>query len=180
MLRLAQTILASPLGEIRLIANAGALAGVYFAAQHAPAPLEAGTDGHHPVLVQAARELDEYFRGLRQAFSTPLAMRGTTFQRAVWQALTAIPYGERRSYAQIAAATGQPRACRAVGAANARNPLPVFVPCHRVVGADGSLTGYAGGVALKRWLLAHEQAVLAGTSSAYGTQLTLDPSPSAP
>lgn len=179
---LAHALVASPLGEIKLTASAEALVGLSFAGQGTPdlAGAVVGTDAQHPVLLQAARELDEYFRGERRVFSTPLAIHGTPFQRAVWEALTTIPFGERRTYAQIAAAIGQPRACRAVGAANARNPLAIFVPCHRVVGSDGSLTGYAGGVELKQWLLAHEQAVLAGESATRGTQLTLDAGLSAP
>jgi len=105
------------------------------------------------LLLQAEAELAEYFAGRRRAFSVPLCMHGTPFQKAVWQALIRIPYGETRSYGDIAAMIGRKNACRAVGMANNRNPLPVFVPCHRVVGADGSLTGYAGGLEAKAFLL---------------------------
>jgi methylated-DNA-[protein]-cysteine S-methyltransferase len=153
-----QTVIASPLGEIRLVALDDALVGVYFPHHSKPAWPEVAVDAGLSVLVQAAQELSEYFAGQRKLFSTPLAPQGTEFQRAVWQALLDIPYGEQRSYAQIAAAIGQPQACRAVGSANGRNPLSIFIPCHRAVGADGSLTGYAGGVSVKRWLLEHEQA----------------------
>jgi methylated-DNA-[protein]-cysteine S-methyltransferase len=153
-----QTAVATPLGEIRLVAQDDALVGVYFPEHKNPAWPVVAVDAGHPVLVQATQELAEYFVGKRTVFNTPLAPQGTQFQRNVWQALTAIPYGERRSYSQIAAVIGYPQACRAVGAANGRNPLSIFIPCHRAVGADGSLTGYAGGVSAKRWLLEHEQA----------------------
>lgn len=111
-----------------------------------------------PVLMQAERELEEYFAGRRTAFSVPLSMHGTPFQMEVWAALRTIPYGETRSYASLAAQIGRPRACRAVGMANHVNPLPIFVPCHRVVGADGRLTGYAGGLDVKKYLLKLEGA----------------------
>ena len=106
-----------------------------------------------PVLMQAERELEEYFAGRRTAFSVPLSMHGTPFQMAVWAALRAIPYGETRSYGELARRIGRPGACRAVGMANHVNPLPILVPCHRVVGADGHLTGYAGGLDVKKYLL---------------------------
>ena len=106
-----------------------------------------------PVLLQAERELKEYFAGRRTAFSVPLSMHGTPFQMEVWAALRAIPCGETRSYAALAAQIGRPKACRAVGMANHVNPLPIFVPCHRVLGADGRLTGYAGGLDVKKYLL---------------------------
>jgi methylated-DNA-[protein]-cysteine S-methyltransferase len=110
-----------------------------------------------PLLRRAARELSEYFQGLRREFDLPLAPAGTPFQQKVWAALRDIPFGETRSYRQIAAAVGNPAACRAVGMANSRNPIAVIIPCHRVIGADGSLTGYAGGLDKKRHLLALEQ-----------------------
>src|SRR5207302_31777 len=103
----------------------------------------------------AQRELDEYFQGRRRAFATPRAPRGTDFQRAVWAALLEIPFGETRTYTEIARKVGRPRAVRAVGSANAMNPLSVLVPCHRVLGAGGALTGYAGGTDRKQWLLDH-------------------------
>ena len=109
------------------------------------------------LLRRAARELEEYFAGERRDFTLPLAPAGTPFQQRVWRALEAIPYGETRTYAQIAAAVGNPRAVRAVGGANHRNPLPVVIPCHRVIGADGSLTGYAGGLERKTLLLGLER-----------------------
>ena len=109
------------------------------------------------MLEEAARQLRAYFAGQRQAFSLPLAPRGTAFQLQVWQALQTIPYGEVRTYGEIARAIGKPKACRAVGMANHKNPISIIVPCHRVVGADGSLTGYGGGLAAKEFLLALEQ-----------------------
>ena len=103
---------------------------------------------------QAAEQLHAYFAGRRRQFELPLAPQGTEFQRAAWQALAKIPYGETRSYAQQAAGLGRPAATRAVGAANGRNPLPIVLPCHRVIGANGALTGFGGGIEVKRWLLA--------------------------
>jgi methylated-DNA-[protein]-cysteine S-methyltransferase len=108
------------------------------------------------VLALAARQLAEYFAGDRRVFELPLAHAGTQFQQLVWRALVAIPFGETRSYGEIARAIGRPAASRAVGAANGKNPFAIVVPCHRVIGASGELTGYAGGMAAKRWLLAHE------------------------
>ncbi|HEY3356211.1 MAG TPA: methylated-DNA--[protein]-cysteine S-methyltransferase [Polyangia bacterium] len=151
---LVQKLMPSPLGALRLVATDAALVGVYLPAQ---AGVPAEDVASHPVLDQTARELDEYFRGERRAFTTPLAPHGTPFQLAVWQALAAIPFGEVRSYAALAQAVGRPRAVRAVGAANGRNPLSIIVPCHRVVAAAGALTGYAGGLPAKEWLLAHER-----------------------
>lgn len=106
-----------------------------------------------PLLLKAKEELCAYFEGELQDFSLPLAPKGTEFERKVWQALCTIPYGETRTYGEIAALAGSPRACRAVGMANHKNPLAIFIPCHRVVGAKGALTGYAGGLDAKRFLL---------------------------
>lgn len=113
------------------------------------------------VIARAAiKQLREYFDGLRQIFTLPLDPHGTEFQRRVWKALCEIPYGETRSYAEIASAVGNPKACRAVGLANHRNPISILIPCHRVIGADGSLVGYGGGLNIKRSLLELEQRVL--------------------
>lgn len=106
-----------------------------------------------PVLEQARQQLKEYFAGERRRFTVPLHLQGTPFQLKAWAALQAIPYGQTRSYAQQAAALGNPKACRAVGMANHRNPVMIFVPCHRVIGANGSLTGFGGGLAMKQALL---------------------------
>lgn len=143
----------TPIGPLTLTEEAGALTGVLFGS-HAP---QGALLAETPLIRQAFEQLEEYFRGERRAFDLPMDARGTPFQRRCWQALLAIPYGQTRTYAQQAQAVGSPRACRAVGMANHRNPLPVLIPCHRVVGADGSLTGYAGGLTIKRMLLAIEQ-----------------------
>ena len=110
-----------------------------------------------PLLDRAQAELEEYFAGRRRAFSVPLSIHGTVFQESVWRALMEIPYGQTASYGEIARRIGRERACRAVGMANHVNPLPIFVPCHRVVGAGGGLTGYAGGLEIKQYLLKLEQ-----------------------
>ncbi len=123
--------------------------------------LEFGTsasDDHTLILASAIAELDEYYRGLRTEFTVPLQMHGTAFQMAVWNALLTIPYGQTRSYGQIAAQIGNPKASRAVGMANNRNPISIIVPCHRVIGSDGSLVGYGGGLDKKVWLLDFEAA----------------------
>ena len=128
------------------------MTGLRFCGQEVPAQGPVS-----PVLAQAAAQLAEYFAGQRQSFTVPLAPRGTPFQQEVWRALCAIPYGQTRSYGQLAAALGRPSASRAVGGACRRNPIWLMIPCHRVVGASGSLTGYAGGLERKKALLALEQ-----------------------
>jgi methylated-DNA-[protein]-cysteine S-methyltransferase len=150
--------LESPVGRLRLVAEDDALVGVLFPGgdELPAAPLEPGRA--HAVLDRAREQLNEYFAGDRVAFDLPLAPQGTAFQRTVWRALERIRFGETCSYAEIAAAIGRPTATRAVGAANGQNPISIVVPCHRVIGADGSLTGYGGGLPRKRWLLAHEGA----------------------
>ncbi len=150
--------IASPVGPLRLVANERELVGIYFAkGREVPPPAKAAAS--HPVLELATRELEEYFRGERRAFDVPLRAEGTPFQRKVWQALAEIPYGERISYAELARRVGSPKAVRAVGAANGANPLPIIVPCHRVIASDGGLSGFGGGVENKRRLLEHEQGV---------------------
>lgn len=154
----------SPVGPIRLVAEWGALVGVTLE-DHAVEP-EAVRDGRgEPVLEEARRQLAGFFAGTRTAFDLPLRPRGTPFQLAVWRALAEIPYGETRSYRELAARLGHPSASRAVGAANGRNPIAIVVPCHRVIGASGALTGYAAGLERKRWLLGHERSVLAAGSA---------------
>ncbi len=150
----------SPLGAIQLVATDDALVRVYLPIQGRGSQPELTAVRSHPVLDRVATEFDDYFRGERTSFSTPLAQPGTPFQLAVWDALLTIPFGDRRSYTWLAQHVGRPRAVRAVGAANGRNVLPIIVPCHRVVAKDGSLAGYAGGVEVKRWLLEHEGAVV--------------------
>lgn len=152
---LAYKIIESPVGKLKLVASDQALVAVLWE-KDGPrrVPLsELVADDRHPVLVKAERQLDEYFSGKRKKFSVALEMRGTPFQKAVWEALTAIPFGETRSYGQLAQQLGNPRATRAVGAANGRNPVSIIVPCHRVIGSSGKLTGFAGGLAVKAQLL---------------------------
>ncbi|HEX2677778.1 MAG TPA: methylated-DNA--[protein]-cysteine S-methyltransferase [Polyangiales bacterium] len=151
------TTFASPLGALDLYASDGALVAAYFAEHRHRPRLVASAAPEHAVLRQACEQLHEYFCGARRDFSVPLAARGTAFQHEVWRALRDIPFGAVRSYAELARAIARPEASRAVGAANGRNPLSIFVPCHRVIGSSGELTGYAGGLAAKRWLLEHER-----------------------
>ena len=151
--------IAAPLGPLTLVADGDALVGVYMAGQaHRPADERFGAPAptDDPTLTEAADELTQYFAGDRTAFTVPLRPAGTEFQRAVWDAIAAIPYGETATYTELAEEVGRPTAVRAVGAAVGRNPLTVVVPCHRVLGAGGSLTGYAGGLERKRTLLALE------------------------
>ena len=162
--RQARAVTDSPLGPLTLVAAGGELAGLYMNGR-APDPVDAaGTaDGADAaVLAQAARQLAEYFDGQRTAFDLALALAGTAFQRRVWDALRGIGYGETVSYGQLAGLIGQPTAARAVGLANGRNPVSIVVPCHRVVGSDGSLTGYGGGIANKERLLELERRVSRG------------------
>ena len=149
-LTMATTVIGSPVGPLRLQADDDGLTGIWFMSDAEPDVGDLGTD---TVLRAAAEQLAEYFAGRRTRFELPLAAAGTPFQRAVWDALREIPYGQTWSYADVAQHIGSPRAVRAVGAANGRNPLPIVVPCHRVVGANGTLTGYGGGLENKRILL---------------------------
>ena len=125
--------------------------------------VDAGAECVTPVVQQCVAELGQYFGGLRTTFSVPLDTSGTSFQRAVWQVLRGIPFGQTVCYRDIAVAIGRPGAAHAVGGAVGKNPVAIIVPCHRVVGADGSLTGYAGGLERKKWLLEHERRALAAT-----------------
>jgi methylated-DNA-[protein]-cysteine S-methyltransferase len=155
----AQSRISTPLGAMTLAATARGLAGAWFDGQaHHPGPLAAPVDGQQPWLQDAAAQLSAYFAGRLREFSLPLDAAGTPFQQAVWQALAAVPHGATTHYGAIALALGRPEAARAVGAAVGRNPLSLVVPCHRVLGRDGSLTGYAGGLDRKRALLALEAA----------------------
>lgn len=150
--------LSTPIGELLLAAEAGALAHIGLPSAGAPAAPEAGWRIDREALAGVRQQLHEYFSGQRRAFDLPLRLTGTAFQRQVLAALREIPYGQTASYGDIARRIGRPRAVRAVGAANRRNPLPIVIPCHRVIGADGSLTGFAGGLPLKAALLALETA----------------------
>jgi methylated-DNA-[protein]-cysteine S-methyltransferase len=170
------TMIGSPVGPLLLVATDGALSGLYLneraparvlAAIEAGRASGAGADGagadggggaaNAEVLGEAARQLGEYFDGRRQAFDLPLALDGTQFQQTVWNALLGIGYGQTISYGQLADLIGRPTAARAVGHANGQNPVSIIVPCHRVVGSDGSLTGYGGGIDNKQRLLAMER-----------------------
>jgi len=141
----------TPIGRLRLLSSGSHLAAIEFANQHSDT--ENDVCRADEVLERSARQLQEYFARQRKVFDLPLAPRGTDFQRAVWNALSTIPWGTVCSYADIARAIDSPKAVRAVGAANGRNPLPIVVPCHRVIGSNGSLTGFAGGLDRKRKLL---------------------------
>lgn len=149
----------SPVGPLFLAASDAGLHAVEFAEHRHPVPR--GDDwcaGAHPVLDAAATQLGEYFAGTRRSFALPLAARGTAFQQQVWDGLTRIPYGRTASYVELARMVGKPTASRAVGAANGRNPLSIVVPCHRVIGASGALTGFGGGLPTKVFLLTLEGA----------------------
>ncbi|MDO7835413.1 methylated-DNA--[protein]-cysteine S-methyltransferase [Sphingobium sp. HBC34] len=163
---LVQTLFASPVGDLGLIASDHGLVAILWEnddLDRVRLPQRNICDDH-PILDQAQTQLAGYFAGTRQHFSLPLDWRGTIFQRRVWAMLLTIPYGETRSYGDIARAIGHPAASRAVGAANGRNPLSIIAPCHRVVGANGALTGFAAGVETKRWLLDFERRIKAYTA----------------
>jgi methylated-DNA-[protein]-cysteine S-methyltransferase len=148
----------SPVGKLKLIANPNALVAVLSEYERADR-IKLGAarlNPQHPILLEAERQLKEYFSGERTEFNLPLEPNGSAFQKKVWRALGEIPFGQTRSYSELAKAVGSAKACRAVGAANGRNPLAIVVPCHRVIGSDGSLTGYAGGLEVKAALLALE------------------------
>ncbi len=148
----------SPLGPLKLVASDKGLAAILWQNEKSgvlkSVPVE---DPDHPVLVETERQRRAYFAGELRQFSLPLDLQGTAFQQSVWQALLTIPFGETRSYAEIARQIGRPKAVRAVGAANGQNPISIVAPCHRVIGSNGTLTGYAGGLAAKQHLLGLER-----------------------
>ncbi len=151
-------IVESAVGPLRLVASRHGLAAVLWPHER-PGRVRlppAQEQRDHPLLLDVERQMNAYFAGTRSGFSVPLDFAGTDFQKNVWKALLTIPYGETRSYAQLATQIGRPAAARAVGAANGRNPMSIVVPCHRVLGADGALTGFAGGLEAKAYLLALE------------------------
>jgi methylated-DNA-[protein]-cysteine S-methyltransferase len=154
----------SPVGPLTLVEVDGALAGLYLTDHRHQPPLQGSRED--TVLPAVRAQLEAYFSGELREFDVPLAVAGTPFQQQVWAALATIPYGESWSYRQLAEAVGNPKAVRAVGLANGRNPVSIVVPCHRVVGADGSLTGYGGGLEAKRWLLTHEHRQASGVIQA--------------
>ncbi len=160
----------SPVGPLLLVAGDTHLHGIWFSKSRHPMP--AGMqprDGDNAVLRETRTQLDAYFAGKRRGFELPLHPVGTAFQCAVWMALRDIPYGTTCSYSDIARGIGKPDAVRAVGAANGRNPIPIVVPCHRVIGADGSLTGFGGGLPTKQFLLQLEDALPGAVSDLFGT-----------
>ncbi|HEY1098105.1 MAG TPA: methylated-DNA--[protein]-cysteine S-methyltransferase [Myxococcota bacterium] len=177
-------VLPSPVGRLTLVASDTALVALLWEHERErrvvlPTTIDASEHGTtttaHPILALTVAQLRDYFAGERTTFSLPLAPRGTDFQRAVWTALTTIPFGETRSYLQLATQLGNPAATRAVGAANGRNPISIVVPCHRVVGADGSLTGFAGGIEAKAWLLRREGHVVPTTTTTTDAATTTVP-----
>jgi len=147
-------IVPAPFGELLVAKEEGAVVEIHFR----PRDVDGVRDDD--AVSDVAKQLHEYFRGERHSFDLELAPRGTDFQRLCWSALQRIPYGETRSYSDIAREIGRPAAVRAVGAANGANPIPIVIPCHRVVGSNGSLTGFGGGIETKRWLLALESPTL--------------------
>ena len=148
----------SPIGELKLVASDTGLAAILWEDDDPSRvrlrPLSQSKT--HPVLLETERQLNEYFFGKRKSFSLELDFQGTPFQKLVWAALLTIPFGETRTYGEIARQVGRPRAARAVGAANGKNPISIIAPCHRVIGTNGKLTGFAGGLETKAWLLALE------------------------
>lgn len=156
----------TPIGPLGLVASTEGLCAVEFNAPLNTNPSVAGRptcdSGAARVLAQGADELERYFKGTLTHFTVPLAPVGTEFQQRVWRQLSRIPFASTTTYGAIARSLGDPKATRAVGLANGRNPLPIIVPCHRVIGADGSLTGFGGGIERKQWLLEHERQVAGG------------------
>ena len=147
----------SPIGELLLVGDGATLSGLYMQDGRKPKRIASGWSEAAAPFADVRAQLEEYFAGERTTFDIPLAPEGAPFEREVWRALEEIPYGETVSYGEIARRVGQPTAARAVGTANGRNPIAVIVPCHRVIGADGSLTGYGGGLERKRLLLELER-----------------------
>jgi methylated-DNA-[protein]-cysteine S-methyltransferase len=156
----------TPVGELELLASDQGLRAVLWprrSRQRAAGTRRSRRNPDHPVLRQTIQQLDEYFAGTRTAFDLPLDLEGTRFQLAAWRSLAEIPFGTTTSYGRQAVALGMPTAARALGAANGANPVCIVLPCHRVIGADGSLTGFGGGLPVKQWLLDHEARVAART-----------------
>lgn len=156
---IAVTVYDSPGGPLTLTSDGAALTGIWFENNRHGKPPE-GPRASDKIIDATMKQLDSYFAGKRRTFDVPLAPRGTAFQTRVWSALTKIPYAETKSYGAIANVIGSPKAVRAVGAANGRNPIPIIIPCHRVIGANGSLTGFGGGMAWKELLLDLEKGAL--------------------
>jgi methylated-DNA-[protein]-cysteine S-methyltransferase len=155
-------VVPAPIGRLVVASDGAAIVGVWMANAKPNDASWADHRGDDALLAQAREELGAYFDGRRRTFTVPLAPNGTEFQRRVWQELRTIPFGSTTSYAAIAHRVANAAAVRAVGAANGRNPIPIIIPCHRVIGSDGSLTGFGGGLDRKRWLLHHEGALAGG------------------
>lgn len=151
-------VIESQIGPLRIATNGEAITAIGFDGKGEVGTVPEGNSIE--LLREARRQLDEYFSGKRERFDLPLQPEGTAFQRSVWNALLEIPFGVTMSYADIANRLGNPKGLRAVGAANGQNPIPIVIPCHRVIGRDGSLTGFGGGLERKRWLLIHEGVLL--------------------
>jgi methylated-DNA-[protein]-cysteine S-methyltransferase len=178
--------MASPVGKLKLVASDAGVAAILWENDNALRVRlgETVEDNRHPVLMETERQLKEYFGGKRKSFSLALDPPGTNFQKQVWEALLGIPFGETRSYAQLAKQLGNPRATRAVGAANGRNPISIVVPCHRVIGSSGKLTGFAGGLDVKAHLLelespgrrpaAKSQRILSTAGNPHANRASLD------
>ena len=151
-------IMKSPVGQLKLVASDKGLAAILWE-NDSPKRVRlniVGEDQRHPVLAETERQLNEYFAGKRKTFTVPLDFNGTEFQKSVWKALLKIPFGQTRSYGEIAKSLGNPKVVRAVGAANGKNPISIIAPCHRVIGSTGQLTGFAGGLKVKARLLSLE------------------------
>ena len=162
----------SPVGKLKLVASANALVAVLWEKER-PNRVKLATaklDRRHPILLETERQLTEYFAGARTQFELPLELRGSEFQKKVWRALKEIPFGKTRSYFDLAKTIGLPKASRAVGAANGKNPLSIVIPCHRVIGTDGTLTGFAGGLETKASLLTFEARAAASASEKRGRE----------
>lgn len=154
---LARGSIDTPIGRVVVVASASGVRRIVLPGLDAPSEITSvDVDQTHPVVAEACRQLQEYFDGSRRTFDLPLEIDGTPFQLSAWRALADVEFGVRASYAEQASRIGRPRAVRAVGSANRCNPVPIVLACHRIVGADGSLTGYAGGIDMKQWLLDHE------------------------
>jgi len=157
---LAHLVIESPIGPLTLVASADALCALRFPNGRPVGAHDGAAEPQHAVLAVAARQLAEYFAGDRTEFDLPLDPHGSAFQRSAWQGLTTVPFGATVSYGEQARRLGLEGKARAIGAANGANPIPVILPCHRVIGSDGSLTGFGGGLETKAWLLHHERRVV--------------------
>ena len=167
---LTHTFVESPVGPLLLVARGAELVRLHFVSGRKPVDVPAGSVEDASTLPSTREQLTEYFNGTRRVFDVPLALEGTAFQRRVWTALCEIPYGETISYGQLARRIGQPTAVRAVGLANGSNPIAIIVPCHRVIGANGTLTGYGGGLPTKARLLDLEKGAGAGLFELLGVE----------